>query len=511
MTEPSKVIHVRNVGPEISEGDLSQLAQTFGVVQKVVMLRAKNQALLQMADLPASIQMMQYYTGVQPNIRGRNVYMQFSSHQELTTDSGAGGRRSSDQEQQPNRILLITIHNPLYPITVDVLHQVFSPHGYVEKIVCFQKSAAEQSALGNYSEKSSTRLYEALRTVPSAKAENALSVLERVLGLQALLQYSNQASAISARTALQGRNIYDGCCTLDIQYSNLQELQVNYNNERTRDYTNAGLPSEQGPRGGVAGNNNIMSSLFGEGGNVYGMAPQGPRPGFQQSAGPGPGMGLGPYQMPGLSSAAAVAAIGGLPPGITGTNDRSVVLASNLNAEKVDPDKLFNLFSNYGNVLRVKMLHNKPDHALIQMGDGFQAELAVTYLKQGITLFDKRLDVNFSKHAQINPSPDSRDYSTSNLNRFTRNAAKNYRHCTPPTRMIHVSSLPQEITSEQIISHLSPHGTIVGAKIFESNGKKQALVLFSSEDQALEALMCQHATNLEGHTIRLAFSKLTTL
>ncbi|GBG70696.1 hypothetical protein CBR_g7995 [Chara braunii] len=471
MTEPSKVIHVRNVGPEISEGDLSQLAQTFGVVQKVVMLRAKNQALLQMQDLPSSIQMMQYYTGVQPNIRGRNVYMQFSSHQELTTDSGAGGRRSSDQEQQPNRILLITIHNPLYPITVDVLHQVFSPHGYVEKIVCFQKSA----------------------------------------GLQALLQYSNQASAISARTALQGRNIYDGCCTLDIQYSNLQELQVNYNNERTRDYTNAGLPSEQGPRGGVAGNNNIMSSLFGEGGNVYGMPPQGPRPGFQQNAGPGPGMGLGPYQMPGLTSAAAVAAIGGLPPGITGTNDRSVILASNLNAEKVDPDKLFNLFSNYGNVLRVKMLHNKPDHALIQMGDGFQAELAVTYLKQGITLFGKRLDVNFSKHAQINPSPDSRDYSTSNLNRFNRNAAKNYRHCTPPTRMIHVSSLPQEITSEQIINHLSPHGTIVGAKIFESNGKKQALVLFSNEDQALEALICQHASNLEGHTIRLAFSKLTTL
>jgi hnRNP-L/PTB/hephaestus splicing factor len=144
------------------------------------------------------------------------------------------------QELQPNRILLITIHNPLYPITVDVLHQVFSPHGFVEKIVTFQKSA----------------------------------------GLQALLQFQSQQSAMQARNTLQGRNIYDGCCTLDIQFSNLQELQVNLNNERTRDYTNANLPSEQS-RQANPGNNNIMSSLFGEGGNHYNMLqPAGPRPGM---------------------------------------------------------------------------------------------------------------------------------------------------------------------------------------------------------------------------------------
>ena len=45
--------------------------------------------------------------------------------------------------QQPNRILLVTIHHMLYPITVDVLHQVFSSYGYVEKIVTFQKSAGQ--------------------------------------------------------------------------------------------------------------------------------------------------------------------------------------------------------------------------------------------------------------------------------------------------------------------------------------------------------------------------------
>ncbi|AQK93571.1 Polypyrimidine tract-binding protein homolog 3 [Zea mays] len=140
MSEPSKVIHIRNVGHEIAESDLLQLLQPFGMVSKIVMLRAKNQALLQMEDLHASVSALQYYTSVQPSIRGRNVYMQFSSHQELTTDQSSHGR-NSDQGSEPNRILLVTIHHMIYPITVEILHQVFKAYGFVEKIVTFQKSA----------------------------------------------------------------------------------------------------------------------------------------------------------------------------------------------------------------------------------------------------------------------------------------------------------------------------------------------------------------------------------
>ncbi|CAM6011574.1 unnamed protein product [Sphagnum balticum] len=448
MTEPSKVLHIRNVGPEISEHDLRQLAQSFGNAQKIVMLRAKNQALLQMQDVPSAINVMHYYSTVQPSVRGRNVYLQFSSHQELTTIDQPGQPR----RVPPNRILLITIHNPLYPITVDVLHQVFSPHGFVEKIVTFQKSA----------------------------------------GLQGLLQYASQLSATQARNTLQGRNIYDGCCTLDIQYSNLQELQVNYNNERTRDYTNVTLPSEH-TRASNPGNNNISGNLM-----VWKQLFT-----FRVF--------LVECQVQMGSQSAAAAAFGGvLPPGITGTNDRCTLLASNLAPERVDADKLFNLFSNYGNITRIKILHNKPDHALIQMGDGFQAELAFNYLK-GVTLFGKRMDVNFSKHAQINPSPDTSDFSSSPLNRFNRNAAKNYRYCCTPTKMIHVSSLPADVTVEDITTHLSAHGTILNVKIFESNGKKQALVNFENEEQATEALVCKHASQMRNNTIRLAFSKLAAL
>nr|GEZ02797.1 polypyrimidine tract-binding protein homolog 3 [Tanacetum cinerariifolium]GEZ06515.1 polypyrimidine tract-binding protein homolog 3 [Tanacetum cinerariifolium] len=56
----------------------------------------------------------------------------------------------------------------LYPITVEVLHQVFFPHGYVKKVVIFQKSAR----------------------------------------VQVLVQFQSRQNAIAARNSLQGRNIY---------------------------------------------------------------------------------------------------------------------------------------------------------------------------------------------------------------------------------------------------------------------------------------------------------------
>ncbi|KAK3043899.1 hypothetical protein RJ639_000598, partial [Escallonia herrerae] len=443
MAESSKVIHVRNVGHEISENDLLQLFQPFGVITKLVMLRAKNQALLQMQDVPSAVNALQFYTNVQPSIRGRNVYVQFSSHQELTTME----QNTQGREDEPNRILLVTIHHMLYPITVEVLHQVFSPHGFVEKVVTFQKSA----------------------------------------GFQALIQFQLRQSAIAARNSLQGRNIYDGCCQLDIQFSNLDELQVNYNNERSRDFTNPSLPSEQKGRPSQPG--------YGDAGSMYSLQGSGARTvGFPQ-----------------MGNAAAIASAfgGGLPPGISGTNERCTVLVSNLNPDRIDEDKLFNLLSLYGNIARIKLLRNKPDHALVQMGDGFQAELAVHFLK-GAMLFEKRLEVNYSKHPQITGA-DTREYLNSSLNRFNRNAAKNYRYCCSPTKMIHLSTLPQDVTEEEIVAHLDEHGTIISTKLFDMNGKKQALVQFESEEQATGALVCKHASSLGGSVIRISFSQLQTI
>lgn len=43
--------------------------------------------------------------------------------------------------------------------------------------------------------------------------------------------------------SLDGQNIYNSCCTLRIDYSKMQSLNVKYNNDKSRDYTNPTLPT----------------------------------------------------------------------------------------------------------------------------------------------------------------------------------------------------------------------------------------------------------------------------
>ncbi|KAL4352027.1 hypothetical protein GQ457_06G020470 [Hibiscus cannabinus] len=76
-----------------------------------------------------------------------------------------------------DQTLLVTIHHAIWPITQDALHRVFSPYGSVKKII------------------------------PS----------QNVVDIQFLVQFQGYG-AVAARSSLQGRNIYDGCCQLDIQF-----------------------------------------------------------------------------------------------------------------------------------------------------------------------------------------------------------------------------------------------------------------------------------------------------
>ncbi len=46
----------------------------------------------------------------------------------------------SQQQETPNNILLITILNLVYPVTIEALHQIFSKYGTVLKIIIFQKN-----------------------------------------------------------------------------------------------------------------------------------------------------------------------------------------------------------------------------------------------------------------------------------------------------------------------------------------------------------------------------------
>jgi polypyrimidine tract-binding protein 2 len=135
----------------------------------------------------------------------------------------------------------------------------------------------------------------------------------------------------------------------------------------------------------------------------------------------------------------------------------------------------------------------------------------ISFLEQGAVLFGKKMEVNFSKYPNITPAPDTHEYANSTLNRFNNNAIKNYRYCCAPTRMIHLSSLPQEIAEDEVVAHVEEHGRVINSKLYEVNGKKQALVQFENEEQATEALVCKHATTLDRSIIRISFSQLQSV
>jgi len=243
-----------------------------------------------------------------------------------------------------------------------------------------------------------------------------------------------------------------------------------------------------------------------------------------------PIMGGPPHFIPGppdfyAQQAAAQQFGGGIAPipggfgGHSPANYNSVLLVSNLNEEKTSCATLFNLFSCYGNVLRVKILHNKPDHALIQLGDYYQASTALHYLK-GLVLFDKQLDVNFSKHAYINASPQDAsdpscaDYTSSPLNRFKitqggnpEKAQQIYKNMSGPVNLLHISNVPATATNQLITDLFAPFGTVTGVKVFDISGKKQALVQFDSVQHSAEALITLHNTQVEGRGLKISFSK----
>eukprot|EP00250_Pteridium_aquilinum_P019477 c24448_g1_i1 orf=205-930(-) len=106
------------------------------------------------------------------------------------------------KKEPESNVLLASIENMQYAVTIEVLQTIFAAFGTVLKIAMFEKNA----------------------------------------GLQALVQYADVATAVTAKESLEGHCIYEGgYCKLHLSYSRHTDLNVKGNTDRSRDYT---LPSQ---------------------------------------------------------------------------------------------------------------------------------------------------------------------------------------------------------------------------------------------------------------------------
>jgi len=71
-----------------------------------------------------------------------------------------------------------------------------------------------------------------------------------------------------------------------------------------------------------------------------------------------------------------------------------------------------------------------------------------------------------------------------------------------------MSTLAQDIITDEIASLLQGHGTNIDCKVFETNGKRHDLVQF---EEATKALVCKHASLVSGFVTRISFSQVQNI
>ncbi|KAM4808849.1 polypyrimidine tract-binding protein 3 isoform 3-T3 [Rhinophrynus dorsalis] len=430
------------------------------------MLKGKSQAFLEMASEEAAVTLVNYYTPVTPHLRSQPVYIQYSNHRELKTDNLPNQARAQAALQAVNTIqsggltlaggeglmlsgqspvLRIIVENLFYPVTLEVLHQIFSKFGTVLKIITFTKNNQ----------------------------------------FQALLQYADPMNAHHAKVALDGQNIYNACCTLRIEFSKLTSLNVKYNNDKSRDFTRLDLPTGDGQ----PSLDTTMAAAFGL--SVPGVPGLGPLA-LTTSAITGrmaiPGMAA----MPGHS----VLLVSNLNPDVILPHGLFILFGVYGDVHRV---KI--LFNKKENAL-VQMAD--ATQAQLAMSHLNGQRLHGRVLR--ITL-SKHQAVQLPREGHEDQGL-TKDYTNSPLHRFKKPGSKNFQNIFPPSATLHLSNIPPSITDDDLKRLFSSTGCSVKAFKFFQKDRKMALIQLGSVEEAILALIDLHNYDLgENHHLRVSFSK----
>uniref|UniRef100_A0A3P9L6N9 Heterogeneous nuclear ribonucleoprotein L like n=1 Tax=Oryzias latipes TaxID=8090 RepID=A0A3P9L6N9_ORYLA len=441
---PSPVVHVRGLCDAVVEADLVEALEKFGTICYVMMMPFKRQALVEF-DSVESAERCVTCGGREPvYIADQQAFFNFSTSQRITRPTNA------DDPTSKNKVLLLSIQNPLYPITTDVLYTVCNPVGNVLRIVIFKRN-----------------------------------------GIQAMVEYPDSLSdAQKAKLALNGADIYSGCCTLKIEYARVHAhtsililmptLNVVRNDNTSWDYTKPFL-LHRGPHCPLLTlpTNSRYRRSSEQAQDMISYPP------------------LLPKTFPSTSSSSLL-------------GSSSVAMVSGLHPSKMNCSRIFNLFCLYGNVEKVKFMKSVPGTALVEMGDEYAVDRAVTHLN-GIKVFGKKLNVCVSKQQAVIPSQvfeladcssSYQDFSLTRNNRFS-SAHSSRNIIQPPAAVLHFYNGPPTLTQHQLLKLCSEHNvpSFIKFKVFDAKPSSKTLsglLEFDSKTEAIEAL-----TVLNHHQIRI--------
>uniref|UniRef100_A0A7N9CA66 Heteroous nuclear ribonucleoprotein L like n=2 Tax=Cercopithecinae TaxID=9528 RepID=A0A7N9CA66_MACFA len=433
----------------------------------VMMMPFKRQALVEFENIDSAKECVTFAADEPVYIAGQQAFFNYSTSKRITrpgnTDDPSGG----------NKVLLLSIQNPLYPITVDVLYTVCNPVGKVQRIVIFKRN-----------------------------------------GIQAMVEFESVLCAQKAKAALNGADIYAGCCTLKIEYARPTRLNVIRNDNDSWDYTKPYLGRRDRGKGrqrqAILGEH--PSSFRHDGYGSHG--PLLPLPSrYRMGSRDTPE--LVAYPLPQASSSYMH---GGNPSG-------SVVMVSGLHQLKMNCSRVFNLFCLYGNIEKVKFMKTIPGTALVEMGDEYAVERAVTHLNN-VKLFGKRLNVCVSKQHSVVPSQifeledgtsSYKDFAMSKNNRFTSAGQASKNIIQPPSCVLHYYNVPLCVTEETFTKLCNDHEvlTFIKYKVFDAKPSAKTLsglLEWECKTDAVEALTALNHYQIRvpngsnPYTLKLCFS-----
>uniref|UniRef100_A0A3B4AEX6 RRM domain-containing protein n=1 Tax=Periophthalmus magnuspinnatus TaxID=409849 RepID=A0A3B4AEX6_9GOBI len=440
---PSPVVHVRGLCEAVVEADLIDALQKFGSICYVMMMPFKRQALVEFSDVESANQCVSCGAKKTVYIAGQQAYFNYSTSKRITRPTNA------DDPSSGNKVLLLSIQNPLYPITTDVLYKVCNPIGNVLRIVIFKRN-----------------------------------------GIQAMVEFESVQCAQKVKAALNGADIYAGCCTLKIEYARPTRLNVIKNDSESWDYTKPYLV-RRGPLGSLL-----------------------PLPGNGRYK-------LTPVDVPDMVSyplPQSSSLFSGQPPS-------SVAMVSGLHPTKMNCTRIFNLFCLYGNIEKVKFMKSVPGTALVEMGDEYAVDRAITHLNS-IKVFGKRLNVCVSKQHAVIPSQvfeleDSsssyKDFAMTRNNRFSSVGQASKNIIQPPSAVLHYYNVPPCISQDYLLKLCTEYSVpgFFKFKVFDAKPSSKTisgLLEFESKTDAVEALTVLNHYQIRipngsnPYTLKLCFS-----
>ncbi|CAB1431170.1 unnamed protein product [Pleuronectes platessa] len=185
------------------------------------------------------------------------------------------------------------------------------------------------------------------------------------------------------------------------------------------------------------------------------------------------------------------------PPEYGPHSDSPVLMVYGLEPSKINADKVFNIFCLYGNIERVKFMKSKPGAAMVEMGDCYSVDRAITHLNNNF-LFGQKLSVCVSKQQAIVPEQ----------------AAKN--RIQHPSNVLHFFNAQPDI-SEEIFNQVCDELGIkepTSVKLFSGKGERSSsgLLEWESINDAMEGLSLMNHYQMKNpsgpypYTLKLCFS-----